>query len=74
MRLPTMVLYANGDEIVPSKPISDAEATMPGTKTVVCYGDGFHMLLRDLKGERTWNAVEAFVDGRDAETGTCAQQ
>ncbi len=73
VRLPTMVLYANGDEIVPSEPISQAAAAMPGTKKVVCYGDGFHMLLRDLKGERTWNAIEAFVDGRDAEMGTCAQ-
>ena len=34
---------------------------MPGTKQVVRYDDGFHMLLRDLKGERTWAAVEAFT-------------
>jgi alpha-beta hydrolase superfamily lysophospholipase len=63
VRLPTMVLYARGDEVVPSKPIDDAAAAMPGTKQVVCYDDGFHMLLRDTKGERTWAAIEAFVAG-----------
>lgn len=64
VRVPTMVLYADGDEVVPSKPIVEAAAAMPGTKHVVCYNDGFHMLLRDLKGVRTWDAIEAFVAGR----------
>jgi alpha-beta hydrolase superfamily lysophospholipase len=61
VRLPTMVLYADGDEVVPSEPIKEAAATMPGTMQVVCYADGFHMLLRDLNGERTWAAIEAFA-------------
>ena len=61
VRVPTMVLYADGDQVVPSKPIAEAAAAMPGTKQVVRYDDGFHMLLRDLKGERTWAAVEAFT-------------
>lgn len=61
--VPTMVLYANGDEVVPSKPIAEAAAAMPGVRHVVCYDDGFHMLLRDLKGQRTWSAIETFVVG-----------
>jgi alpha-beta hydrolase superfamily lysophospholipase len=63
IRQPTMVLYANGDEVVPSKPIVAAAAKMPGTAKVVAYDDGFHMLLRDLKAERTWDAIAAFTDG-----------
>jgi alpha-beta hydrolase superfamily lysophospholipase len=66
VRMPVMVLYADGDEVVPSGPIADAAAAMPGTKHVVCYDDGFHMLLRDKKSERTWNAIEAFVGGNGA--------
>lgn len=75
VRVPTMVLYAGGDQIVPSKPIADAAAAMPGTKRIVCYDDGFHMLLRDLKGERTWSAIESFVDAPGAASveGDCRQ-
>jgi alpha-beta hydrolase superfamily lysophospholipase len=66
IRMPTMVLYAKGDQVVPSKPIEDVAAAMPGTKQVVCYEDGFHMLLRDTKGERVWAAIDAFVSGGGA--------
>jgi alpha-beta hydrolase superfamily lysophospholipase len=61
VRLPAMVLYATGDEVVPSAPIKQAAAAMPGTARVTCFGDGFHMLLRDLKAERTWDAIERFA-------------
>jgi alpha-beta hydrolase superfamily lysophospholipase len=61
--LPTMVLYATGDEVVPSEPIRNAAAAMPGAKHVVCYGDGFHMLLRDLAAQRTWDEIESFARG-----------
>ena len=71
VRIPTLVLYADGDEVVPSKPIVDAAAAMPGTKQVVCYNDGFHMLLRDLKRERTWAAIEAFAGGGLAADSAC---
>jgi acylglycerol lipase len=71
VRMPTLVLYADGDEVVPSKPIVDAAAAMPGTKQVVCYDDGFHMLLRDLKRERTWAAIEAFTGGGLAADSAC---
>jgi alpha-beta hydrolase superfamily lysophospholipase len=71
--LPTMVLYADGDEVVPSKPIEDAAKAMPGTQRIVCYDDGFHMLLRDLKGERTWAAIEAFTRGQAPAAKECAR-
>jgi len=61
VRLPTLVLYAPADQVVPPKPIADAAAAMPGTVRVTCFVDGFHMLLRDLKAEHTWAEIEAFV-------------
>ena len=69
--LPTMVLYAAGDEVVPSRPIEEAAKAMPGTRRIVCYDDGFHMLLRDLKGERTWAAIETFARGQAPAAQEC---
>lgn len=60
---PTLVLYSRGDEVVPSGPIEKAISGMKGPRTFVCYSDGFHMLLRDLKAERTWREVANFVSG-----------
>jgi acylglycerol lipase len=61
VRLPTQILYAKGDEVVPSRPIEEAVAAMPGATRISCFGDGYHMLLRDLKAERTWDAIEEFA-------------
>ena len=61
VRLPTMVLYAADDEIVPARPIEEAAAAMPGVTQVVCFNDGYHLLLRDLKAERSWTAIERFT-------------
>lgn len=73
VRVPTMVLYAADDEIVPAQPIEDASAQMPGLARVVCYNDGYHLLLRDLKAERTWTAIESFIrtPGERATDGRC---
>ncbi len=59
--LPVAVLYAKGDEVVPSGPIEAAARTMPGTKRVACYDDGYHMLLRDTKAGRTWDEISTFI-------------
>jgi len=72
--LPTMVLYAKGDEVVPSGPIEQAAAKMPGRQSEVCFSDGYHMLLRDLKAQRTWDAIEGFVMGEPAADGACGAE
>lgn len=61
--MPTLLLYADGDEIVPSGPIATAAARLEGARRVVCYADGYHMLLRDLNAQRTWDEVAAFATG-----------
>ncbi|MCE9522921.1 MAG: lysophospholipase [Alphaproteobacteria bacterium] len=66
IQLPTHILYAKDDEVVPAQPIEQATAAMPGTARVTCYGDGYHMLLRDLEARRSWSAIEAFVQAREA--------
>jgi alpha-beta hydrolase superfamily lysophospholipase len=72
VRLPTMVLYATSDEVVPSAPIKLAAAAMPGAVRVACFGDGFHMLLRDLHAERTWDAIESFARDPSGQYGGAA--
>ena len=61
LAVPTLVLYADGDEVVPSRPIEAAARAAQGPTRLVCYDDGFHMLLRDLKARRTWEEVANFV-------------
>jgi alpha-beta hydrolase superfamily lysophospholipase len=70
---PAMILYATDDEVVPSGPIAEAAAKMSATARVACFGDGFHMLLRDLEAQRTWDAIEAFTRGQPpTETAACS--
>jgi len=70
---PAMVLYATDDEVVPSEPIAQATAKLPIKPRVACFGDGFHMLLRDLQAQRTWDAIEAFTRGQPpTETQACS--
>jgi len=73
VNVPTYVLYAEGDEIVPSAPIAETARKMPGTARVSCYNDGYHLLLRDLKAERTWAAIDAFTQAptMHVEAGSC---
>lgn len=59
--LPVLILYAKGDEVVPAEPIEKAAAKMKGARQVICYADGYHMLLRDTKALRTWEAIERFT-------------
>ena len=58
---PTLVLYADDDEVVPSGPIVDAAHAMPGLKRLIGYKDGYHMLLRDLGAAKVWDEIAAEV-------------
>ena len=60
--IPTLVLCADRDEVVPAGPIRQAALRMRGPTRVVCYPDGHHMLLRDLNAERTWHEVASFAN------------
>ena len=57
---PTLVVYAGDDQVVPTQPI---EALVHRLRNVraLCYSDGFHMLLRDIKGARAWQEILDYV-------------
>lgn len=60
-KLPTLVVYAGDDQVVPSEPIEELVNRMSDVHSI-CYMDGFHMLLRDVKGERAWRDILDYID------------
>jgi alpha-beta hydrolase superfamily lysophospholipase len=60
-KLPTLVVYARDDQVVPSQPIEELVQRMNNVRSL-CYSDGFHMLLRDVKGERAWQEILDYIE------------
>jgi acylglycerol lipase len=58
---PTLVQYGKHDEIIPREPIAQLLAKMPGTTRRAYYPDGYHMLLRDLQGEKPLADISAWI-------------
>jgi len=67
---PALVLYGEKDQIVPPGPTcSMLEHLPPRTRTdwrAALYPEGYHMLLRDLQGERVMTDIAAWVLDRSA--------
>ncbi len=60
VKLPSLVVYAGDDQVVPSQPIEDLVHRMKNVRAL-CYADGFHMLLRDVKGARAWQEILGYI-------------
>lgn len=67
VQVPLLWLYGQRDEIVPPGPTIDAARTLDRARgqRFVLYPNGWHMLLRDLQGERVLEDIVAWL--RDAE-------
>lgn len=75
LRLPTLVLIGEKDEIVPLEAqLSFAASLPPDTSRVIVYPDGWHLLLRDLQRERVWSDVLSWIDSIAAAVGAMADQ
>ncbi|MFA7431798.1 MAG: lysophospholipase [Rhodospirillaceae bacterium] len=61
--IPVLWLYGQRDEIVPVKPTMAAAAHLDRAKgqRFVLYPNGWHMLLRDLQGERVLEDIAAWL-------------
>ncbi|MGR8940889.1 MAG: alpha/beta hydrolase [Gammaproteobacteria bacterium] len=66
----TLLLYGEKDDIIPKKPTfaflqkfltSHSDAV---DKTVAFYQQGYHMLLRDLQANKTWQDICAWIDAK----------
>jgi len=68
----TLLLYGEKDDIIPKQPtyaflqrfLKDNHAAEE--KTVAFYQQGYHMLLRDLQADKTWQDIAAWIDSRGA--------
>ncbi|OAN56855.1 alpha/beta hydrolase [Magnetospirillum moscoviense] len=66
---PTLVLYGEKDEVIPAEPTWRAIRALPGLETeqrVALYGQGWHMLLRDLQAKVVLDDIAAWVADRAA--------
>jgi alpha-beta hydrolase superfamily lysophospholipase len=61
LQLPTLVQYGENDQIIPKKPIFLMLEKMPKTTRAVFYEHGYHMLLRDLQGEKPLGDIVAWI-------------
>ena len=55
--LPALMLLGAKDEIVPNESVRRVFARLTGPRQVIEYGEGWHLLFRDLKAEQVWRDV-----------------
>jgi alpha-beta hydrolase superfamily lysophospholipase len=71
LKEPMLLLYGQRDEIIPAAPvrlfIEHLPPAPPGVdRRVAWYGNGYHMLLRDLEAPMVARDVESWIADREA--------
>jgi len=68
----TLLLYGEKDDIIPKKPtyaflqrFLNNNKNIAEEKTVAFYQQGYHMLLRDLQADKTWQDILAWIESRN---------
>lgn len=61
LQLPALVLYGKNDQVIPKQPIFLMLQKMPGTPRKAFYEHGYHLLLRDLQGEKPLADIAAWI-------------
>ncbi len=64
LTLPTLVQYGKNDQIIPTKPMLLVLEKMSGTTRKAFYENGYHMLLRDVQGEKPLADIAAWIGDR----------
>ena len=66
-----LVLYGKQDQVIPREPICRWAAPLPAQTTshrrTLIYEKGYHMLTRDLQGERVRKDISDWILGREQE-------
>jgi len=62
LHLPTLVLYGENDQIIPKEPMFLMLDKMPPATRKAFYKNGYHMLLRDMHGEKPLADIIAWID------------
>lgn len=58
---PLLLLYGANDQVIPKTPVQKAIARLNAPYRVAYYPDGYHLLLRDLKGEVVLNDIAGWI-------------
>jgi alpha-beta hydrolase superfamily lysophospholipase len=66
LHLPTLVQYGANDQVIPERPLLLMLEKMPGETRKAFYQNGYHMLLRDLQGEKPLADIAAWMTVHDA--------
>lgn len=68
LRLPSLILYGERDQIVPRRPVCRFLQTLPaeGAWRVALYPEGYHMLTRDLQATRVLEDIAGWLADRNA--------
>lgn len=70
LRLPTLLLYGEHDEIITPVPVCGMLENLNDFSAIgwrmLLYPDGFHMLTRDLQADVVWRDIAAWIIDRDA--------
>ncbi|MBP2311232.1 alpha/beta hydrolase [Azospirillum soli] len=63
LEVPSLVLYGAHEQVLPPKPVKRAlqDFGAGGRHVVAVYPDGWHMLLRDLKGQVVMDDIVAWI-------------
>lgn len=62
VRLRTLVLYGDKDQIVPKSPVRHVVGALGEHGRFALYPKGYHMLLRDLSGPIVWKDLAAWIE------------
>lgn len=81
LKRPVLVLYGRRDELVPRRPTCAMLRALPADRRVALYGEGYHMLFRDLNRARVIADIAAWTrdpaaplpSGEEADTATLAR-
>jgi alpha-beta hydrolase superfamily lysophospholipase len=61
LQLPTLVQYGKNDQIIPKEPTLLMLDKMPKATRKGFYENGYHMLLRDLQGEKPLADIATWI-------------
>ncbi|MFO1242671.1 MAG: alpha/beta hydrolase [Rickettsiales bacterium] len=65
VQTPMLVLYGENDQIVPPPAMASLDDLIKAPHRMIHYNTGYHMLLRDLKGERVMKDVVKWIEDSD---------
>lgn len=64
IKVPVLLLYGEKDQVIPKHPIANAIKKLEAPYTLALYPDGYHMLLRDLKGDAVLYDISQWMANR----------